>query len=115
MRKKFTKLIALVSLTAIVLSMAMLVSAQPLTNDNIVDTETQIVSIIESQEDTAAVGNQNSYRSSSGSSSSRSSSSSSRSSSSRSYSGSGGSYSSSGDVSLGGIIFFRPLRRTAGS
>ena len=106
MRKKFTKLIALTSLAAIVLSMAMLVSAQPLTNDNIVDTETQIVSIIESQEDTAAVGNQNSYRSSSGSSSSRSSSSSSRSSSSRSYSGSGGSYSSSGDVSLGGIIFY---------
>ena len=105
MRKKFTKLIAWVSLTAIVLSMAMIVSAQPLTKDSIVDTETQIVSIIESQDDIAAVGNQNSYKSSSGSSSSRSISSSSRSSSSRSYSRSGSS-SSGGDVSLGGIIFY---------
>ena len=105
MRKKFTKLIAWLSLTVIVLSMAMIVSAQPLTKDNIVDTETQIVSIIESQEDTAAVGNQNSYRSSSSSSSSSRSSSSS-SSSRRSHSGSGGNYSSSGDISLGGIIFY---------
>lgn len=63
---------------------------------------------IESQQDIAAVGNQNSYRSSgssSSSSSSRSSSSSSRSSS--SYGGSS-SYSggSSGSISFGGMIFF---------
>lgn len=90
-------------LVVITLSMAVTVCATPLTKD-VVETETQIVSIIESQEDTAAVGNQNSYRSSgSSSSSSRSSSSSSRRSSSSSYSGSS---SSGGRMSLGGYIFF---------
>ena len=97
MQKRFSRLtVAVMCVMLLLTSFNITAMAETITKDNCIEDTTQIVSIIESQEDTAAVGNQNSYRSSSGSSSSsRSSSSSSRSS---------GSYSSSSGV--GGIVFF---------
>ena len=83
MQKQVSRLIVAVMCVMLLLtSFNITAMAETITKDNCIEDTTQIVSIIESQEDTAAVGNQNSYRSSSGSSSSRSSSSSSRSSSS---------------------------------
>lgn len=104
MQKQFSRLIVAVMCVMLLLtSFNITAMAETITKDNCIEDTTQIVSIIESQEDTAAVGNQNSYRSSSGSSSSsRSSSSSSRSSSSRRSSGSYSSSSGGG----GGMIFF---------
>ena len=104
MQKQFSRLfVAIMCVMILLTSFNITAIAETITKDNCIEDTTQIVSIIENQDDTAAVGNQNRYKSSSGSSSSsRSSSSSSRSSSSRSS----GSYSSSSSGGGGGFIFF---------